>query len=101
MYISSNWILAKALRTALSVAKGGEGLDREKGGIQATAKRAVTTAGRRPRESWHTELPLSPGRSQDGLSVGVSDPPSAAEILEILRDKAWGSKGAAALVALD
>lgn len=26
MYISSNWILAKALRTALSAVKGGEGL---------------------------------------------------------------------------
>lgn len=31
MYISSNWILAKALRMALSMVRGREGLDRAKG----------------------------------------------------------------------
>lgn len=81
MYISSNWILAKALKIVLSMV-------REQGGagqsvrhvIQAVAERAVATTGHRLGECCrHTEQAVCLLRSQYGLSMDVSNPLSPAE----------------------
>ena len=64
MYISSNWILAKALRTVLSMLRGwgGAGLS-PAGMIPAVAQRAAPTAG--------LELGVS-RRSEALVCLGVS-----------------------------
>lgn len=73
MYISCNWILAQALRTLSMVREsGGAGV------IQAPVKRAAATTGHRLGAPRHTELVGLP-RSQPGLSVNGSDPPSPVE----------------------
>lgn len=64
MYISSNWILAKALRTVLSMVRelGGAGLS-QAGVIPATGKRAAASAGLKLGVSRDTELLVCPGVS--------------------------------------
>ena len=103
MYISSNWILAKALRTVLSMVRAQGGAGRSQ----------VVCDSSHSQESSSHEGPRAVGvpahraaalpRSQCGLSVDVSDPPAPAEsgFLNILRDKTLGSTDGAALVALD
>lgn len=101
MYISSNWILAKALKTVLSMV-------REQGGagqsvrhvIQAIAERAVATTGHRlPAQRASSlfaqeSLWLVYGCEQSSIS-------SRNWLLNILQVKTLGSKDEAILVALD
>lgn len=74
MYISSNWILAKALRTVLSMVREWEALGRAWRWDSSHSPESNGGHGPRGGTVRHTRAVGLP-RSQRGLSVGVSDPP--------------------------
>lgn len=94
MYISSNWILAKALRTVLSMVR--EGLDRAKRVIPAAVKRTAASVGHGLGDSLHTELLVCPGASLASLAcpwVSVTLTPQQKQVSEYPEGQNLGLEG--------
>lgn len=98
MYISSDWIRAKALRTVLSTgrAMGGAGQSTA-GGLRATAQGAVAGMGRREGQWRHTR---AVGFAQES-AWPVCGCKQSSRFLNVLRDATSGPTDEAAPVVLD